>query len=65
MVIPTASALQYRVGFAKTIFISLIIALLSVVFGMGLSFFFSLPSGATIVLSVLVLFVLSLVANKQ
>ena len=65
MVIPTASALQYRVGFAKTIFISLIIALLSVVCGMSLSFFFSLPSGATIVLSVLVLFIFSLVVNKQ
>jgi len=64
MVIPTVSALQYRVGFLKTIFISLFIAVASVISGMILSFFFSLPSGATIVLCVLFLFVLSLVINK-
>jgi len=65
MVIPTVSALQYRVGFMKTIFISLVIAVVSVISGMILSFFFSLPSGATIVLCVLFLFVISLVINKE
>ena len=65
MVIPTVSALQYRVGFMKTMFISLIIAVISVISGMILSFFFSLPSGATIVLCVLFLFVVSLVINKE
>ena len=65
MVIPTVSALQYRVGFMKTMFISLVIAVVSVISGMILSFFFSLPSGATIVLCVLFLFVLSLVINKE
>jgi zinc transport system permease protein len=65
MVIPTVSALQYRVGFMKTIFISLVIAVVSVISGMILSFFFSLPSGATIVLCVLFLFVVSLVINKE
>jgi zinc transport system permease protein len=65
MVIPTVSALQYRVGFMKTMFISLVIAVVSVISGMILSFFFSLPSGATIVLCVLFLFVISLVINKE
>jgi len=65
MVIPTASALQYRVGFLKTILISLFIAIIGVICGMVFSFFFSLPSGATIVLSVLVIFIFSLVINKQ
>jgi len=65
MVIPTASALQFRVGFVKTIFISLFIALVSVVCGMTFSYMFSLPSGATIVLCVLFLFVVSLVINKK
>ena len=65
MVIPTASALQYRVGFLKTILISLLIAIIGVICGMIFSFFFSLPSGATIVLSVLVIFIFSLVINKQ
>ncbi|MCK4974795.1 MAG: metal ABC transporter permease, partial [Sulfurimonas sp.] len=50
MVIPTVAALQYRVGFLHTVLISLFIALFSVVAGMTFSFYFSLPSGATIVL---------------
>ena len=65
MVIPTVSALQYRVGFMQTVLISLSIAISSVVAGMILSFYFSLPSGATIVLCVLTVFILSLVANKK
>ena len=65
MVIPTVSALQYKQGFVNTLLISLSIALISVVSGMTLSFYFSLPSGATIVLSVLVIFIISLVINKK
>jgi len=65
MVIPTAAALQYRVGFRDTMLISLSFALFSVIFGMTLSFYFSLPSGATIVLSVITIFILSLLVNKK
>ena len=65
MVIPTISALQYRVGFFKTVVLSLLFALLSVISGMTLSFYFSLPSGATIVLCVLGIFILSLVINRK
>jgi len=65
MVIPTISALQFRVGFLPTIFISLFFAILSVLSGMVISFYFSLPSGATIVICVLILFIISLVVNKK
>ena len=65
MVIPTVAALQFRVGFIKTLFIALSVALFSVILGMTLSYYFSLPSGATIVLCVIVLFVISLVSNKK
>jgi zinc transport system permease protein len=65
MVIPSVAALQFRQGFTKTLFLSLVFALISVVSGMTLSFYFSLPSGATIVLSVLVIFVISLIVNKK
>jgi len=65
MVIPTVAALQYRVGFRSTMLISLFFALFSVIFGMSLSYYFSLPSGATIVLSVIVIFIISLVINKK
>jgi len=65
MVIPTSAALQYRVGFKNTMLIALFFALFSVVFGMSLSFYLSLPSGATIVMSVIALFILSLAINKK
>ena len=65
MVIPTVAALQYRVGFRSTMFISLFFALFSVVFGMMLSYYFSLPSGATIVLAVITIFIISLLINKK
>ncbi len=65
MVIPTASALQYKVGFLKTALFSLVFALFSVASGMTLSFYFSLPSGATIVLSVLFIFIISLAINRR
>jgi len=65
MVIPSVAALQYRVGFLATMIISFIFAILSVIAGITLSFYFSLPSGATIVICVLVLFIISLVINKK
>jgi len=65
MVIPTVSALQYKFGFFKTTMLALVFALTSVVSGMVLSYHFSLPSGATIVLCVLVIFIFSLILNKK
>lgn len=65
MVIPTISALQFKVGFLKTVLISLAFALFSVIAGMVFSYYFSLPSGATIVLCVLVIFILSLASNRR
>lgn len=65
MVIPTVAALQYRVGFRNTMLISLFFALFSVVFGMSLSYYYSLPSGATIVLSIISIFIISLIINKK
>jgi len=65
MVIPTVAALQFRVGFMQTALLSLLFAVISVVSGMFFSFYFSLPSGATIVLSVLSIFILSLLCNKK
>lgn len=65
MIVPTIAALRFRVGFTKTVLLSLLIALLSVFLGMTLSFHFSLPSGATIVLCVVALFILSLMLNKK
>ena len=65
MVIPTVAALQYRVGFLSTVLTSLSFAIASVILGMSLSFYFSLPSGATIVLCVITIFIASLVITKR
>ena len=65
MVIPSIAALQYRQGFLKTVLLSLGFALSSVAAGMSLSYYYSLPSGATIVMCVIVLFIISLVVNKR
>jgi zinc transport system permease protein len=65
MVIPTVSALQYRVGFRDTMLISLFFALFSVIFGMSISYYLSIPSGATIVLSIISIFIISLIINKK
>ena len=64
MVIPTVSALQFKKSFLKTVILSLIFACLSVFAGMVFSYLFSLPSGATIVMCVIFIFILSLVFNK-
>jgi len=65
MVIPTVAALQFKQGFAKTIAIALLFSLLAVIVGMSSSYFFSLPSGATIVLALLFIFIFSLVVNRR
>lgn len=65
MVIPTVAALQYQQGFARTIWLALLFALVSVIIGMASSYYFSLPSGATIVMAVLVIFIFSLVINRR
>jgi len=65
MVIPTVASLQFKKGFFHTVVLAMIFAIFSVISGMTFSFYFSLPSGATIVLSILVIFIISLVANKR
>jgi zinc transport system permease protein len=65
MVIPSIAALQYRQGFIKTVLLSLLFALSSVAAGMTLSYYYSLPSGATIVMCVITFFIISLVVNKR
>jgi len=65
MVIPTISALRYRLGFSKTIMLSLLFSISAVLVGMALSYNYSLPSGATIVLVILVIFIFSMLMNRK
>ncbi len=65
MVIPTVAALRFRQGFGKTIALALLFSILAVIVGMTSSYFFSLPSGATIVLTLLFIFIFSLLSNRR
>jgi len=64
MVIPTITALQFGYGFLKTVMLTLLFACSSVFIGMVLSYMFSLPSGAAIVMCVIIIFIISLIINK-
>jgi zinc transport system permease protein len=65
MVIPVLSATQFRLGFLKTTLTSVFISLLSVIAGLFISFYADLPSGATIVVFTIFLFIVSLLLNGK
>ena len=65
MVIPVTAALQFKRGFMATMLLSLLFSVSSVIGGMSISYYFSTPSGATIVLFVIVIFIASLVFAKR
>ena len=50
IIFPTITALQLSKGFKLTIFISVLISVLSVVLGVFTSYIYDLPTGATVVL---------------
>jgi zinc transport system permease protein len=65
IVIPVVSALQYRSGFLKTLLIATLFSVTSIIFGLIFSFYFSIPSGASIVVSSIVIFLSSLFLNRS
>lgn len=65
MVIPPVAAIRFGMGFYPTTLLSVLIALVAVVAGLSLSYLFSLPSGAAIVLCLLVFFIIALVINRR
>ena len=65
MVIPVNTALLFKKGFTKTIILSVVFSVFSVITGIVISYYFSLPSGASIVMVVILLFLFSLVINRK
>ncbi len=65
MVIPPVAAIRFGMGFYPTTLLSIAIALVAVVVGLSTSYFFSLPSGAAIVLCLLGIFIVSLLVNRR
>lgn len=65
MVIPVITALQYKRSFLTTLIFSIIFSLLSVIVGLYFSYYLNFPSGAAIVLTAIVFFVMSLVVKRR
>jgi zinc transport system permease protein len=65
IVIPIMSALQYRNGFFQTLILGIIFSLIAILSGLTISFYFSIPSGASIVVIALILFLFSIFFNKK
>ena len=65
MVIPPVAAIRFGMGFYPTTLLSVAIAVVSVIIGLSISYMFSLPSGAAIVLCLLGIFIVSLVVNRR
>lgn len=65
MVIPPVAAIRFGMGFYATTLLSIAIALISVLIGLSASYIFSLPSGATIVLCLLCIFIIALAVNRR
>ena len=65
MVIPVAAAMQYSLSFKQTINSSIIIAVISVIGGITLSFYFDLASGGTIVLISVIILIASILLKGR
>lgn len=65
MVIPVTTAIQLGKSFFQTVIISLLAALLAVVGGLFVSFYFNLPAGATIVICSFTLFGIATLFKKK
>lgn len=64
IIFPTVTALQVSNSFRQTILISAIISILSVIFGIFISYLFNLPTGATIVIINALIFTIILFLTK-
>ncbi len=65
MVIPVVTAIQFGQGFRNSVFLSVLISLVSVLVGLVVSYYFNLATGGTIVVVAISLFLLSLLINRK
>ena len=65
MIISVVSTICLKKGFKITWILSTIFVILGVIIGLVLSFYVSIPSGATIVIVLLLIFILTLFFSKR
>ena len=64
LILPAVTALQISKGFMTSIFIAVVVSLISVISGISFSFFLNLPTGATIVMVNAFFFMFALIYKK-
>lgn len=64
LILPAVTALQIAKGFKVAMFISILVAIVSVLGGITLSFFLNLPAGAAIVMFNIIIFSITLTVKK-
>ena len=64
MIIPVISAMQFQKSFVKTALLATLFSIISVISGLTISFYIAIPSGATIVVVSLIIFIISLLFRK-
>lgn len=65
IVVPVATAMQFKKGFKPTLFLSMIVGVIDVLGGLFISYYINSAPGGTIALTSVVLLVLSLVINRK
>ncbi len=65
IVVPVITALQFKKNFLLTLLVAEGISIFSVLFGIFISFYLNLPTGGTIVLVMLAIFLLTMVGTKK
>ncbi len=63
LVLPVATAIQIGKGFKNSLFLSIIFALFSVIFGLILSYYLDIASGGAIILLSVLMLVIILIYN--
>ena len=65
MVIPAIIAMQFSKNFINSVAYAILISIVSVILGLFISYYASLPSGATIVVLLLCFFIISLLCKRK
>jgi len=64
MTLPVAAAMRLTKGFRQTMFVSILFGEVSVIFGLILGYYFSIPPGGTIVMVAVLILLLSIMKNN-
>ncbi|MGL4992434.1 MAG: metal ABC transporter permease [Sarcina sp.] len=65
IVVPVASAMQFKKGFTKTLFLSMFIGFVDIIVGLFASYYFDTAPGGTIALSSVFILVITLIINRK